>query len=112
MTERITDHKILEKKEQTLIPFQWNGQTYYGAEGESITAALLANNIRTLRYHEKDGKPRGLYCNIGHCSECRVIVEGKRNQRACLTPIHKDMVIEQQKELPHLVKGGHSHESL
>lgn len=112
MTDRILEHKILGKKEQTLVPFKWNGKTYYGAEGESITAALLANDIRTLRYHEKDGSGRGLYCNIGHCSECRVTVKGKRNQRACLTPIYKNMEIEQQIELPHLVKGGRPHESL
>lgn len=107
MTERITRHKILGEIKHELVPFKWNDQTLYGNEGESLTAALLANNIRTIRYHERDGKPIGLYCNIGHCSECRCIIDGMRNQRACMTPMTKDLKVEQQTELPHHVKGGH-----
>ncbi|CAM4309411.1 (2Fe-2S)-binding protein [Lacicoccus alkaliphilus] len=106
MTRRIIEHKILGSKKSPLIPFIWNGETYYGAEGESITAALLANDIRTLRYHERDGAPRGLYCNIGHCSECRVKVDGRENVRACLTPVRENMIIVRQGALPHLVEGG------
>lgn len=109
MTERITHHKILGTIQHEPVPFKWNGEVIYGAEGESLTAALLANGIRTLRRHEKDGKPRGLYCNIGHCSECRVTIDGEKNRRACLTPVVQDMDVEQQKELPHLVKGGDTH---
>lgn len=107
MTERILKHKILEDYTPHIIPFQWNGVTYYGAAGESITSALLANDIRIIRYHERDGKPRGLYCNIGHCSECRCTIDGISNQRACLTRLRSHMNITQQNEAPHLVKGGH-----
>lgn len=106
MTRRILEHKILGPRKNKIVPFKWNGETYYGAEGESITAALLANDVRTLRYHERDGAPRGLYCNIGHCSECRVTVDGAQNVRACLTPVRQDMEISRQGALPHLVKGG------
>ncbi len=112
MTRRILNHKILGVKKPHIIPFAWNGETYYGAEGESITAALLANDIRTLRYHENDGAPRGFYCNIGHCSECRVTVDGRQNVRACLTPLQKDMQIDRQGKLPHLVKGGGGNDTL
>ncbi|WP_411842826.1 (2Fe-2S)-binding protein [Salinicoccus sp. HZC-1] len=109
MTERILNHKILGAIRHEFVPFKWNGETIYGVEGESLTAALLANGIRTLRTHEKDGKPRGLYCNIGHCSECRVTIGGEKNQRACLTPVKEGMSVRQQTELPHLVKGDDSH---
>lgn len=112
MTRRILNHKILGVKKPHIIPFAWNGETYYGAEGESITAALLANDIRTLRYHENDGAPRGFYCNIGHCSECRVTVDCRQNVRACLTPLQKDMQIDRQGRLPHLVKGGGGNDTL
>lgn len=112
MTRRILNHKILGVKKPHIIPFAWNGETYYGAEGESITAALLANDIRTLRYHENDGAPRGFYCNIGHCSECRVTVDGRQNVRACLTPLQKDMQVDRQGKLPHLVKGGGGNDTL
>ena len=66
---RITHHPILGSLNNSQhITFQFNGQ-YEAYEHETI-AALLANGIRTLRVHEDSGTPRGIYCNIGHCSEC------------------------------------------
>lgn len=112
MTRRILEHKILGPKKNKFVPFKWNEETYYGAEGESITAALLANDIRTIRHHESDGAPRGLYCNIGHCSECRVTVDGTENVRACLTPVRENMTIIRQGAVPHLVKGGGNDDAL
>ncbi|WP_281512630.1 (2Fe-2S)-binding protein [Mammaliicoccus vitulinus] len=106
MTDRIINHKILDDIDLNMVPFTWNNKILYGNEGESITAALLSNNIRKLREHEKDSQPRGMYCNIGHCSECRVTINGKKNQRACLTSLTKDMMIEQQFEVPYVVKEG------
>ncbi|WP_342388875.1 (2Fe-2S)-binding protein [Salinicoccus bachuensis] len=106
MTRRIIHHKILGSMETELVPFFWNGRELHGHRGESISAALLANDIRTLRNHEKDGRPRGLYCNIGHCSECRVTINGRRNQRACLNTLDENMRIEAQDALSHLTERG------
>ncbi|GAA3731300.1 (2Fe-2S)-binding protein [Salinicoccus jeotgali] len=106
MTRRITHHAILGSIDDDKIPFSWNGQILYGSRRDSLTSALLANDVRMLRRHEKDGKPRGLYCNIGHCSECRVTVDGHWNQRACMTPLEENMAVESQGMLPHLTEGG------
>ena len=95
MSERITDHPILgtlETKEK--ITFIFNGKSYEGLADDTIASALLANGIRTLRKHEESGTPRGIYCNIGHCFECRVTVNNETNIRACLTPVTDGMVIE------------------
>lgn len=98
---RIVDHPVLGKlEERKKITFQFDGQTYEGYENDTIASALLANGIRTLRKHEETGTPRGIYCNIGHCYECRVTVNGVTNVRACLTPITQDMVIESGKVQP------------
>lgn len=105
MSERITDHPVLgpiEMKKE--VSFWFNGKSYKGYEGESIAAALLANNIRTLRYHEESGSPRGIYCNIGHCFECRVTVNEKQGLRACLTPLKEGMEIQSSGMLPTPVK--------
>ena len=32
------------------------------------------------------GSPRGLYCGIGVCQECRVVVDGEV-VRSCVTPV-------------------------
>lgn len=75
------------------VEFVFNGRKFKGLAGEPIAAALLANGVRTLRRHEKSGRPRGIYCGIGHCYECRVTVDGVPGVRACITPLRKDMVI-------------------
>lgn len=79
------------------ITFTFNGLIYKGLAGEPIAAALLANGVRTLRRHEKSGKPRGIYCGIGHCYECRVTVDGVPGVRACLTPLEDGMTVESER---------------
>ncbi|MBU8880674.1 (2Fe-2S)-binding protein [Bacillus sp. FJAT-29790] len=102
---RIIDHPILGKlNDREKISFQYDGKIYEAYENETIAAALLANGIRKLRVHEESGTPRGIYCNIGHCMECRVMVNDQANIRACLTVVKKDMVVESGKQLPNPVK--------
>ncbi len=98
---RIINHPILGKQEERKkIRFTFDGITYEGYEKDTIASALLANGVRILRYHERSGSPRGIYCNIGHCMECRVTVNGQANLRACLTPIEEDMVVTRQVQKP------------
>ncbi|SES19260.1 (2Fe-2S)-binding protein [Psychrobacillus sp. OK032] len=88
MTRRIINHPVLDKIDETnVISFTFNNTELRGLKNESLAAALLANGIRTLRVHEESGTPRGIYCNIGHCFECRVTVDGQQGVRACLTPL-------------------------
>ena len=94
-SRRVNHHPVLgdlEKQKQVKIYF--DGQPYVAYEGDTIASALLASGVRTLRRHEDKGTPRGVYCNIGHCFECRVRVNGKNTVRACLTPVENNMRIE------------------
>lgn len=106
---RIENHPVLgplPKREQ--IHFRFDGRSYNGYEGETIAAALLASGVRTLRYHEESGTARGIYCNIGHCFECRVSVDGREGVRACLSLIEDEMDIRSGQVLPAPFKeGGH-----
>lgn len=98
---RITDHPILGKLDGgRTVSFQFDGKAYGAHEHETIAAALLANGVRKLRVHEESGTPRGVYCNIGHCMECRVTVNGKANARACLTVVEQGMRVESGKRQP------------
>lgn len=102
MTKRIVDHPVLGKvTDQKRVTFQFDGKTYEGYEQDTIASALLANGIRTLRKHEETGNPRGIYCNIGHCYECRCTVNNVPNTRGCLTPIQENMVVESGQAQPH-----------
>ncbi|SFB14786.1 sarcosine oxidase subunit alpha [Lentibacillus halodurans] len=101
MSRRVVDHPVLGSlNEKEPVSFTFNEKKYCGMKGEPIAAALLANDVRTLRHHEEKDTPRGIYCNIGHCFECRVTVDGKQGVRSCLTPLEEGMVIESGGQLP------------
>lgn len=92
---RIVDHPVLDRlQDKEQITFTFDGKKYKGIAGDTIASALLANGIRSLRVHEESGTPRGIYCNIGHCFECRVTVNETPGVRACLQPIEANMAIE------------------
>ena len=94
-TNRIVEHPVLGKLEnQKPVTFTFDGKTYAGFEGDTIASALLANGIRQLRVHEQSGAKRAIYCNIGHCFECRVTVNQAPGVRACMTPVTDNMVIQ------------------
>ncbi len=105
---RVVHHPILgdiEKQEEVTIYF--DGKQYEAYEGDTIASALLASGVRTLRCHEDKGTPRGIYCNIGHCFECRVRVNGKNTVRACITPVENNLQIESGLSLSTMsIKGG------
>jgi len=95
--DRVIDHPILgavdEKKK---VKITVDGKEIWAKEGEMIAAALLANGIRIHRYTVKNKEPRGIYCGIGQCTDCVMIVNGKPNVRTCITPVEPGMVIETQ----------------
>ena len=109
MNARIMKHPILGEREPgKTMQFTFNGCAYLALEGETVAAALLASGIRTLRVHEEKGTPRGIYCNIGHCYECRVTINGISTVRACMTLVEEAMIVEAGTVLPTpLIKGGH-----
>ena len=42
------------------------------------------------------GAPRGVFCAIGVCHDCRMIVDGEVNVRTCLLPARAGMIVETQ----------------
>lgn len=64
--------------------------------GSMIAPALLAEGIRVNRYTRKEHKPRGIFCGIGQCTDCVMVVNGQPNVRTCITRVEEGMVIETQ----------------
>ncbi|MBQ3784121.1 MAG: (2Fe-2S)-binding protein [Lachnospiraceae bacterium] len=94
---RIQEHPILgeyEKGEE--VHFSFDGQDLTGFAGESIAAALKAAGVMIHRYTAKEHKPRGIFCAIGRCTDCVMIVNGQPNVRTCITPLEAGMVIQTQ----------------
>jgi aerobic-type carbon monoxide dehydrogenase small subunit (CoxS/CutS family) len=79
------------------VRFTFNGEPFKGVEGQSISAALMATGVRELRKTRFDGEPRLIFCGIGICFDCVVVVDGVANQRACLVEINEGAKIESQK---------------
>ena len=60
--------------------------------GETVAAALIARGDAEIR-RTRGGSPRGLYCGMGVCFECLVMVDGVPNTRACMTWVRDGMQI-------------------
>ena len=90
---RVNNHPVLgPAKTGKEFTIYFNDQQVTAYEGDTVASALMASGIRTLRHHEVSGSPRGVYCNIGHCFECRVNADGQ-TVRACLAPAADGMEI-------------------
>lgn len=97
---RIEEHIILGPlPERRKVTITVDGQAVEAYEGEMIAAALWAQGIKSLRYTKKHRHPRGIYCAIGRCTDCVMIVDGVPNVRTCKTPVKDGMKIETQKGL-------------
>lgn len=97
MCLRVEEHCILDVSNKgELVDITVNGKIIKAHEGEPILAALLAAGIKVNRYTVKKHEPRGLFCGIGQCSDCSMIVDGQANVRTCITPVKAGMVVETQ----------------
>lgn len=94
---RIEEHPILKNFQKgKLVSFIYDGKKLEGYEGEPISVALKANGVMTHRYTQKNHSPRGIFCAIGRCTDCVMIVDGKPNVRTCITPLTAGMKVETQ----------------
>ena len=96
MSQHIEEHPIVDYPRRTPVTFSFDGRTLTGLAGQPIAAALLDNGISVFRHTHKTGQPRSLFCGIGQCNDCVVVVNGKPNVRSCTTPLEEGMVIETQ----------------
>lgn len=60
--------------------------------GETVAAALIAGGEVAIR-RTRGGSARGLYCGMGVCFECLMVVDGVPNTRACMTWVRDGMEI-------------------
>ena len=63
---------------------QFDGEILSAVHGQTIAEVLLANQKLIFRKTPKS-IPRGPFCGMGVCYECRMIVDGVPNVRTCTT---------------------------
>ena len=98
---RISEHPILSVEKKKEIEFFFDGKPFLGLEGEMISSALFANDIKVFSKHEKDGAPQGIFCANGQCAQCLVLVNGLA-VKSCITELEPNMKITSLNGLPDL----------
>jgi predicted molibdopterin-dependent oxidoreductase YjgC len=78
------------------IEFTFDGEKINALTGQSVAAALLAANQRSLRKTRFNNNERGVFCGIGICFDCLVVIDGITNQRACLIEAKQGMKVQTQ----------------
>jgi sarcosine oxidase subunit alpha len=91
----MSDLRIETYRRGKRVRLRVDGRPVTAYSGETVFAALLAEGIRVLRHPVKDQAKtaRGGFCGMGVCQECRVMVDGLPDQRACMTEVRDGMEI-------------------
>ena len=74
------------------LRFQVDDQWVESYEGETVAAALWAEGIRKLRSSPVMGAPRGMFCYMGVCQECVVVIDGRR-EASCSFPVSEGLSV-------------------
>ncbi|WP_306214439.1 (2Fe-2S)-binding protein [Actinoplanes sp. RD1] len=59
------------------------GEPVEAEEGQTVAGVLLGQGRVAWRRSARTGKARGVFCGIGVCFDCLVVVNGLRDVRAC-----------------------------
>ena len=79
-----------------MTTFRFDGREVPFTPGQSVGAALWASGVRSWRSTRIEGRPRGLFCGIGVCFDCLVVVAGRGDERACVTPARAGLDVRTQ----------------
>ena len=72
-----------------------NGKPVEAFAGETVATAMLADGSWTCQTH--DGRPMGVFCNIGVCHSCLMTIDGISGVRACQTEVKPGMSVESRR---------------
>ncbi len=94
---RVDDHPVLgRREEQPTVQIEVDGEVIQAIAGEPIATALLAAGRSIFRYTRKLHEPRGVFCAVGQCTDCMMIVDGLPNVRTCITLVKAGMKVQTQ----------------
>ena len=97
---RVIEHPILDELDTSKkVTIYFNNQPIEALEGEPIASALMNAGIRAFRTTAKRHEPRGIFCAIGRCTDCMMIVDGIPNTRTCVTMVRDGMHVQTQQGL-------------
>jgi predicted molibdopterin-dependent oxidoreductase YjgC len=74
------------------VCFSFDGKPIAAFAGETLAAVLLAAGIRVLGHNREDLSPSGMFCAMGVCQECVLLVDD-RLVEACRTQVRDGMTV-------------------
>ena len=77
----------------------YSGREISVSPGDSVASALIAVGERWCRETD-DGDRRGVFCGMGVCAECTVVIDGTPGRLACMTPVRDGMAVDVQPPRP------------
>jgi D-hydroxyproline dehydrogenase subunit gamma len=95
-TRRLPLGAELERGPEVTVTIDGRPTTAY--LGETVAAVLFAGGSGRTRT-TVGGAPRGVFCGMGVCFDCLVVVDDVPNTRACMTWVRDGMRVELQEGL-------------
>lgn len=93
---------------QETVDIVIDGRSVQVPKGISVAAAVLGSGLPYTRTTPVSGTRRAPFCMMGVCYECLMVIDGKANQRACVTLVRDNMRVEVQQGVgPGLPEIGH-----
>ncbi len=94
---RVVEHPVLGPlPESAQVTIFFEGRPIAARAGEPVAAALLAAGIKALRITRRRHEPRGIFCALGRCTDCVMVVDGVPNTRTCTTTVREGMQVRRQ----------------
>lgn len=75
------------------VTVTYNGAAVEGQAGDTVASALIAAGDPALRIAGANDK-RGVFCGMGVCGECTVMIEGAGESLACMTSATDGLVVD------------------
>ena len=88
--------KRLDESPSQTVTVVINGRSVIVPQGETVAAAVLAENIGYTRTTAVKQQPRAPFCMMGVCFDCLMVIDGIPNQQACMMQVRDGMRIERQ----------------
>ena len=80
----------------TSFEIEVDGEKVLAYEGETIATALLVAGKRIFSLTKIRHQPRGIYCGMGICMGCAMVVNGKPNTLVCQTVVTPNCKVQTQ----------------
>jgi predicted molibdopterin-dependent oxidoreductase YjgC len=87
--------------DDTSVTFTFDGTQVRAVPGQTLAAALMSAGVRTWSVTRRQGTSRGVYCGMGVCFSCLIVLNGRPNTRACLVRVEDGDVVSTQKGTGH-----------